>query len=158
MNGRPTGGTPIGSLARATGSTLRTIRWYVEQGLLVPLPSAKGARARFPASAEKTVRTVHAFQEAGFALAEIKSVLDAVAAGRTKGKELTTLLRRTVTRQRDEIQRREAALRAIRQSLDRVLAQTARCDTCKAQGASHDCAGCGNLELLKSLGAEAPGR
>jgi len=157
MNSRPTDGTPIGALARSTGSTLRTIRWYVEQGLLTPLGSAPGGRARFPASAEQTVRTVHALQEAGFALAEIKSVLDAIAAGRTKGKELTTLLRRTVTRQRDEIHRREAALRAIRQSLDCVLERTARCDTCKAQGASRDCAGCGNLELLKSLGVGTPG-
>ena len=142
----------IGQLARDTGSTLRAIRWYVERGLLEPRTSGSGKRAQFAADAPRAVRTIRALQESGMALADIKQLLDTMVNTPTTRKRLTIALRQSAARCRAAVAQREQHLRSIRLSLDKLLEQTKGCDTCNAQGAQQDCAGCGNLDTLRKLG------
>ncbi|MDH4764108.1 MerR family transcriptional regulator [Pseudomonas sp. CBMAI 2609] len=65
----------IGQLATATGVSVRSLRHYEAQGLLVAGRGTNGYR-HFPASAVAQVRQLQRLLGAGFSLAEIRSFPD----------------------------------------------------------------------------------
>lgn len=65
----------IGEVARRTGLAISALRYYDQIGLLGDVPRRAGAR-RFPTTVLRRIALVRAAQEAGFALAEIKLLLD----------------------------------------------------------------------------------
>ncbi|ONI79810.1 MerR family transcriptional regulator [Actinosynnema sp. ALI-1.44] len=96
----------IGDLARRTGVSVRTIRFYCDEGLLAPVRSAGGHR-RFDPSAVSRLTLVRRLRGLGLGLKSITDVLsgqfsltDAVAAERaTLDREVATLAwRRSVLR------------------------------------------------------------
>lgn len=65
----------IGEVADATGVAVSAIRYYDEFGIVTPVSRAGGKR-RFSADAVGRVNFVRRAQEAGFALEDIKAILD----------------------------------------------------------------------------------
>jgi MerR family redox-sensitive transcriptional activator SoxR len=65
----------IGDVARRSGLSISTLRFYDSCGLLGDIPRRSGSR-RFPVSVLRRLALVRAAQEAGFRLAEIKLLLD----------------------------------------------------------------------------------
>jgi len=145
---------PIGKLAESANVTLRTIRHYGELGLLPPAGKSKGGQALYASGDLIILQRIQALKEAGLSLAEIKDIFNAVHGEKTKNKELTILLRKTIERQYDAIYKREKHLEQIRSALDVVLNKTSGCQNCPAKGPEKDCKGCGNLELLKTVGVK----
>src|SRR5262249_62157663 len=66
----------IGELGRRTGLATSALRYYERVGLLVPDGRAHGRRYYGPASAER-IALIRLCQDAGFTLAEIRTVLAA---------------------------------------------------------------------------------
>ncbi|MCF2527974.1 MerR family transcriptional regulator [Yinghuangia soli] len=67
----------IGELSRRTGVGARLLRYYEEQGLLVPRRGTNGYR-EYDADAVVTVRQVRALLEAGLSTEVIRAVLPCV--------------------------------------------------------------------------------
>jgi DNA-binding transcriptional MerR regulator len=65
-----------GDLARATGSTVRTIRFYEEEGLLKPAEVSDGGHRRYTEDDLERLRLISDLRELGLSLCEIKSILD----------------------------------------------------------------------------------
>jgi DNA-binding transcriptional MerR regulator len=112
----------------------------------------RGNCALYTTESREVVRRIQSLQEAGLTLGDIRDIFAAIAQDQTTNKHLTTFLRATVARHREAIYRRERELAVIRAELDRVIETTQRCDSCQARGAEHDCRGCGNLDILRTLG------
>lgn len=104
----------IGQLAAATGVSVRSLRHYEAQGLLVAGRGANGYR-HFPASAVAQVRQLQRLLGAGFSLAEIRGFPDcmrliegALACPETSAAQRERL--RMLERQIDELESRRARL------------------------------------------------
>lgn len=65
----------IGSLARAAGVNVETIRYYQRRGLLDEPSKPLGGHRRYTASAATRVRFIKRAQQLGFTLEEIKDLL-----------------------------------------------------------------------------------
>jgi MerR family mercuric resistance operon transcriptional regulator len=65
----------IGSLARAAGVNVETIRYYQRRGLLEEPPKPPGGHRRYSPAAARRVRFIKRAQQLGFTLDEVTSLL-----------------------------------------------------------------------------------
>jgi DNA-binding transcriptional MerR regulator len=65
-----------GDLARATGNTVRTIRFYEEEGLLKPAVVSDGGHRRYTEDDLERLRLISDLRELGLSLCEIRSILE----------------------------------------------------------------------------------
>lgn len=136
-----------GDLARATGTTLRTVRFYEGLGLVHPGEATRGRR-RYGAQAMAEMHRVVLLLEAGLTLKEVGEVLRQVAeeptAGRRRQKACKLALTRMAERLRSRAKRIEQRLAAVQRARDTDLT----CAMCFRQ----DCEGCRTLEKWMRLG------
>jgi DNA-binding transcriptional MerR regulator len=64
----------IGALARETGVSQRTIRYYEELGILPPPPRSEGGTRRYPAEYKFYIEGALMLKDLGFSLEELKLV------------------------------------------------------------------------------------
>jgi MerR family redox-sensitive transcriptional activator SoxR len=68
----------IGDLARASGKSASSIRYYERIGV-IPAPPRAGGRRRYPAATVRTLAVIDIAQRAGLTLDEIRDLLAASA-------------------------------------------------------------------------------
>ncbi|MEU6220817.1 MerR family DNA-binding protein [Streptomyces sp. NPDC047022] len=110
----------IGTLAAATGTTTKTLRFYEQAGLLADPPRTPGGYRDYPADVRDRVGFIRSAQAAGLSLAEIRDVLAIRDGGYTPCGHVTELLGRHLA----DVEQRIAELDATRAKL-RELARTA---------------------------------
>jgi MerR family transcriptional regulator, copper efflux regulator len=71
----------VGQLAKRAGMRPSALRFYEEAGLLPPTAHSEGGYRLYDAAAEETLRFILRAQRLGFALADIRRLLEARAAG-----------------------------------------------------------------------------
>ncbi len=76
---RKDGYLTTGDMARLSRNTLRTVRFYEEEGLLKPVQRTEGGHRLFPMRELKKLLLVTDLRAAGFALEEIREILLAKA-------------------------------------------------------------------------------
>jgi DNA-binding transcriptional MerR regulator len=109
----PDGLLAIGELARRTGVTASALRYYEELGLLPPPVRVSGQR-RYPESAARVVGMILVYSDAGFTLAEQKTLL---AAGASPPGDRRQLMRRKLADLDEQIAKAQAARDAISHGL-----------------------------------------
>lgn len=120
----------IGELARRAGVSVRALRYYEEQGLLVPTRAANGYR-EYRDSAVDLVNSIQLLYAAGLPSAKVVKVLPAVCReiqGVVVFAEMTGELQEVRARLAREIEERQASLGL----LDEVITAACRADTPKA--------------------------
>ncbi|WIE75626.1 MerR family transcriptional regulator [Curtobacterium sp. MCSS17_007] len=106
----------IGDLAAATGASVRSLRYYEEQGLLTAERTAGGQRSYADASVER-VQLVQQLFAAGLPSRTIVQLLPCVDAGVATPESFALLVA-----ERDRITAQLADLEAARDRLDEVIA------------------------------------
>jgi DNA-binding transcriptional MerR regulator len=109
----PGGLLTIGELARRAGVTASAVRYYEELGLL-PAPARISGQRRYPESAARLVAAILLYSDAGFTLAEQKTLLDTRAS--TPG-DRSQLMRRKLAELDEQIARAQAVREAISHGL-----------------------------------------
>jgi len=109
----------IGDLAARTGVSVRSLRYYEEQGLLAAERSARGQR-RYRDDAAERVRLIQQLYAAGLSSRTIADLLPCVNA-----KVSTPESRARLAAERDRIDAQIAELTAARDRLDVVIASSA---------------------------------
>jgi DNA-binding transcriptional MerR regulator len=109
-----------GDLARATSNTLRTIRFYEEQGLLKPSVVSGGGHRRYTTDDLGKLRFILDLRELGLSLCEIKSVLE-LRAGCHSTAEFAARLEQALEEHVLQAQRRIERLRCVKKELIRAL-------------------------------------
>jgi MerR family Zn(II)-responsive transcriptional regulator of zntA len=66
----------IGELAEASGSTIDTIRFYENKGLLMPGDRSESGYRQYHRSAIEVLKFIQMSKELGFSLSEIKDLLE----------------------------------------------------------------------------------
>jgi DNA-binding transcriptional MerR regulator len=112
-----------GDLARATGETVRTVRFYEEQGILRPATMSDGGHRRYDANALETLQLILDFRELGLSIPDIRALL-AMREGCRTASEFRSLLRDRLpshlARARDRIERLRRLEAELRQALRSV--------------------------------------
>ncbi|WP_255949601.1 MerR family DNA-binding transcriptional regulator [Streptomyces odontomachi] len=103
----------IGELARRTGVTTSALRYYEEVGLL-PAPARISGQRRYPESAARVVGTILLYSDAGFTLAEQRTLM---APRTSTSGAWERLARHKLTELDEQIARAQAAREAIRHGL-----------------------------------------
>ncbi len=144
-----------GDLARATGHTVRTIRFYEEQGLLMPAVVSDGGHRRYTEDDLEKLRLILDLREVGLSLCEIRSILELRAGCNTAG-EFAARFREALVGHIDQAQRRLERLRRVKRELtDALSTLQRRLDAQAAQGCPCGVADAGGPRIVKVLAKDA---
>jgi DNA-binding transcriptional MerR regulator len=105
-----------GDLARATGTTVRTIRFYEEEGLLRPAVVSEGGHRRYTEDDLERLRLIADLRELGLSLCEIRSVLE-IRSGCHNAAEFAVRFQQVLSGHLEQAQRRLERLRRLRKEL-----------------------------------------
>ena len=162
-----------GDLARATGSTVRTIRHYEEEGLLKPSGVSDGGHRRYTEEDLERLKLIGDLRELGLSLGEIRSILD-LRSGCATAAEFAARFRQVVEVHLGEAQRRLERLRRMRREIlaslvvveERLRDGSSRCPCAVAEAdhvprivkvlARQQGCGCGGLVHLDHVGLVPP--
>ncbi|WP_027891106.1 heavy metal-responsive transcriptional regulator [Calidithermus chliarophilus] len=103
----------IGELARKTGVSRDTLRFYEREGLLRPEGRSEGGYRLYEAEAVRRLRFIKQAQALGLSLEEIKAVLEVMQEGRPPCADVRRMLRQKVAL----LEQRIAELSTLRDAL-----------------------------------------
>lgn len=107
----------IGQLAKRVGLRTSALRYYEEQGLLLPTErSASGYRLYRP-EAEQTLRFIQQAQRLGFSLADIRTMLQGIQADSLSDQEIVAIAQRRFL----DLERRLTELLVIHHEMESFL-------------------------------------
>lgn len=129
-----------GDLARRTGTTLRTVRFYEEAGILRPA-RAPGGKRLFSAADLERLQLITDLRELDLPLDEIRTLLH-LRDGATGAPELAERFGRLLSEQLVRAERRVTALRRLQEDLAAALRALEACRTCDAGPGAEKCLTC----------------
>lgn len=135
-----------GDLARATGNTVRAVRFYEEQGLLRPAEVSEGGHRRYTPEELDRLRLICDLREVGLSLSEIKTVLDLRSGCQTAG-EFALRFHEILVGHVEQAQRRIERLRRVRRELVQALTAIEERLSCEMMATHCPCA------VAQTLGA-----
>jgi DNA-binding transcriptional MerR regulator len=134
-----------GDLARATGETVRTVRFYEEQGLLAPSRVSEGGHRRYDGNSLERLQLILDLRELGLSIPDVRAMLAMREGCRTAG-EFRGLLRDRLpthlARARERIERMKRleaelrlALRTVSGFEEDAAGAPCPCDVAESEGA-----------------------
>lgn len=109
-----------GDLARATGCTLRTVRFYEEQGLLRPSEVSDGGHRRYTREELERLQLITDLRELGLSIPEIRTALE-LRAGCESGGQLAERFQGILLGHIRQAEERLARLRRVKRELEAAL-------------------------------------
>jgi MerR family redox-sensitive transcriptional activator SoxR len=97
----------IGQVAERAGVSVSAIRYYERNGLL-PEPERESGRRRYTPATIRRLGTIDVAKQAGFSLAEVRTLLESTDAGAPAHEQLRALAERKLPEVDALIQRAEA--------------------------------------------------
>ncbi len=116
-----------GDLARATGNTVRTVRFYEEQGLLKPAVVSGGGHRRYTHQDLDRLRLILDLRELGLSLGDIRAFLE-LRAGCSSAAEFAVRGREVLLRHLDRAEARLEQIRRVKKELRQALAKGSAAD------------------------------
>jgi DNA-binding transcriptional MerR regulator len=119
-------------MARLSNSTLRTVRFYEEEGILRPARRTDGGHRLFDRSELDRLMLVTDMRMAGLSLDDIKAILEVkrtAASGAAAAEEATRVLSARI----DELKEKLAILNRLRDDLEETTKVVASCKGCHDQ-------------------------
>lgn len=110
-----------GDLARATGNTVRTIRFYEEEELLKPSVVSDGGHRRYTENDLERLRLITDLRELGLSLCEIRSILD-LRTGCQNAAEFAIRFQQVLAGHLEQAHKRLERLRRVKKELFDALA------------------------------------
>lgn len=143
-----------GDMARLTGNTLRTVRFYEEAGILRPERRSAGGHRLFNHHELQRLQLISDLRAAGLSLDEIRSLLELKEASNTAATASTSLIG-AVDRQLAMLDERIAVLGRLRTEFARTRELLASCRTCTDTRFPEACVSCEKLTSRGELPAAA---
>ncbi len=134
-----------GDMARLSASTVRTVRFYEQEGLIRPEKRSQGGHRLFRQGELHRLQLALDLREAGLsvqgikALFQLKSACDCPEAA-------TQQMSAVLSEHIDCMQKKIAKLRRLREELASMIAVISECNTCEDQTFPRGCEDCDVLE------------
>ncbi len=107
----------IGQLAEAAGTSVQTVRWYEQQGLLPEPARSEGGQRRYDDATLRRLVFIRHARELGLTLNDIRALLELADNPAAPCEEADAIIRRELARVREKI----AQLKALEQEFTRML-------------------------------------
>ncbi len=147
------GALSTGDMARLSNSTLRTVRFYEQAGLLKSLSRTDGGRRLFPESELDKLRLVGELRTAGLSLEEIQDVL-ATKHESTSGSQAAGQLSAKLDAHIATLKERMQSMNRLLSELNEAQARLRGCADCHAAELFPDnCGACGVMSSVKESAA-----
>ena len=140
----------IGEVARQAGTTVRTVRYYMEEGFIEPAARSAGGFYLFYPGTADTVFFVQKLRNAGFALKEIKALYDARKNGAT-GHEASSRVLAILKEQKRVVEQKIAAYQKLDTEIQEALDLVRNCQECPRVPTRETCRKCSVLASRKKL-------
>lgn len=134
-----------GDMARLTGSTLRTVRFYEEEGLLEPHTRNGGGHRLFHPDQVCRLQFIVDLREAGLSLGDIKDLLE-LKRCHANAEQASERLSAVLENQLDAMQRKITLLRKLRDELASTVYAINDCHSCTDGRFPHRCHDCDVLQ------------
>ena len=112
----------IGTLAKATGTKVETVRWYEQVGLLPAPTRTSGNYRAYDAAHLGRLSFIRRARDLGFSLDQVRALLD-IAGQQDQACEAVDVIAREHL---EEVDRKIADLQALRRELDALIGQCRR--------------------------------
>lgn len=133
-----------GDMARLCDSTLRTVRFYEQEGLIQPRERA-GGRRMFTYDELRKLQLALDLREAGLSIQDIKELFELKSRFKT-AREASTEITEIVNRQIVAMQEKIAKLRKLREELAAMVTVLAECAECEGDRFPASCGDCDVIE------------
>jgi DNA-binding transcriptional MerR regulator len=127
--GRANGLMHIGEVAKKTGVSLRTIRYYEELDLITPMSRSRGGFRLYGRGIPTRIRLIQSLQELELSLKEIKTLMALKDDNKTRGEVAKTLLSR-LKNHCAEAEKKRAIYRSIIRDFDEGMRILSECQDC----------------------------
>lgn len=141
-----------GDMARLSGTTLRTVRFYEAEGLIRAMARGDGTHRRFAGSELRKLQIISDLRESGLSLREIK-ILFGLKSRHASAKGAAGQATELLSDQIEAIDRKIATLRRARAEVLSTVDTLRRCAGCVEPGFPERCSSCGVIEPSDSLTA-----
>ncbi len=142
-------GLTTGDLARACATTVRTVRFYEEAGLLCPETRSDGGHRQFGRDDLEKLQLITDLREAGMSLQDIKELFELKGRFETP-EQASEHMRTALERQIDVLQKKICVLRRLREELAAMATAIDECKTCDDRGEFPK--RCGGCEVVSGAG------
>lgn len=139
-----------GEMARLSGTTLRTVRFYESEGLITSRVREDGSHRKFPERELAKLQLISDLRDAGLSLQEIKELI-ALKAGCPNAAKAADDMTANLCERADELQRRICTLQRVHAELSSFLQMLRVCRTCTHPEFPKRC---GECEVPQQPGAE----
>lgn len=130
-----------GDMARMTASTLRTVRFYDEEGLICPTSRSEGGHRLYESTQVSRLQLILDLKESGLSLGQIRTLL-ALKAGCPTAGQASKQLAEVLEKQIACLQRKTAALQRLRDEMTASIAVIDECKTCEERKYPKECSDC----------------
>jgi len=137
-------------MARLSQSTLRTVRFYEEEGLLQPVERTHGGHRLFPMRELRKLLLVSDLREAGFPLEEIRAMLEAKGRA-TSGAAASSEVMERLGHKVDVMNARISLLKRLTVELEAAKKHLVACTHCEDR--NYFPKSCGDCSVMKGSGA-----
>lgn len=130
-----------GDLARACSTTVRTVRFYEEAGLVEPTSRSDGGHRLYAPEQVARLSLVIDLREAGLSLQDIKDLFELKSHAESSlvaSERMTALLHQRI----DEMHAKIAVLRKLREELAAMATILRECGACTGHDFPTRCSGC----------------
>jgi DNA-binding transcriptional MerR regulator len=140
-----------GEMARLTSSTLRTVRFYEEEGILRPARRTDGGHRLFDKSELDRLLFVSDLRTAGLSLDEIKEILE-VKKTATSGQQASEEVRRILSERIQDLEEKLVVLTRLRDEFVRTAEIVTGCLNCNDNEVfPNDCSDCSVISTQPEL-------
>jgi MerR family transcriptional regulator, Zn(II)-responsive regulator of zntA len=130
-----------GEMARCSNNTLRTVRFYEEEGILRPARRTDGGHRLFPRSELDRLMLITDMRLAGLSLDEIKHILEVKQSG-LSGSEAALQATQVLSGRIEELREKLLVLTRLREDLAATTDIMSACVTCHDTQFPSSCASC----------------
>jgi len=131
----------IGDLAKKAGTTMRTIRYYEQLGLIQPVGRTKGGFRLYEEDELRKLKLIKSLQLLDIPLAQVKTFFDQRRQGRMAS-EIAPQISRILQVQLGQMEQRIAQYRSMQESLRETLEILSCCARCPREPGPEACLLC----------------
>lgn len=140
----------IGEIAKRAGTTVRTVRYYLEEGFIEAAGRSPGGFYLFEPEVADTVFFIRKLKDAGLALKDIKKIYRARRDGETGDRAYPEVLKH-LERQKSIVEQKIADYQRLETEIEEAIEVVRDCHGCRIKPTRENCEVCPVVTSRKKL-------
>jgi DNA-binding transcriptional MerR regulator len=140
----------IGEIANLANTTIRTVRYYLQEGLIRATERSQGGFYLFDKTTAETVRYICHLRDLGLSLGKIKELID-IRRESNQGGTASQILQDRLEEQLEFIEKKLKEYIELKREISTTIQILKNCEGCKSNPDRSVCGACSVLSELEDL-------